>query len=58
MMFDVEGFLVVSLSQQVLSQNEQQFDFILKCAHAPTPPSALAMAMTTPAIAVGSGISF
>jgi hypothetical protein len=52
------GVRTVSLSQHDDSHQEQQLDFILKCAQAPTPPSALAMAMTTPAIAVGSGIYF
>jgi hypothetical protein len=56
--FDVEGARTVSLSQQELSQQLKQLLFILKCAQAPTPPRAEAMAITSPAILAGSGIFF
>jgi hypothetical protein len=56
---DVEAFLSVPLlSQHSLLQKEQQLDFILKCAHAPSPPMALVIAITKPAMLVASTIVF
>ena len=53
---EVDGTLFVSLSQHSLLQQLKQFDFNLKWAHVPIPPSALTIATITAAIDIGSGM--